>query len=150
MGVIIWGFINDIFRSERQNIEKAIEKIKISFERMVQISEENEIIPILATEVTIRPKDSWKESLANWVGKILGKKSYQDYVNRHVISVNEWMRDYAEQQNLLLLDLQKVISDENGLRKKECATEDGSHISEKGYAELEKYAKGVLRTYFKD
>ena len=148
--VIIWGFINDIFRSDRQNIDATLERVKTSFEKMVKLSKDNEIIPILATEVTIRPKDSWKETLAGWVGGLLGKESYQDYVNQHVIDVNQWIRDYAEQNDLLLLDLQPVISEENGRREKEYATKDGSHISQEGYKKLTKYAQGVLKQYFKD
>jgi lysophospholipase L1-like esterase len=148
--VIIWGFINDIFRSDRQNIDASLERVKTSFEKMVKLSKDNEIIPILATEVTIRPKDSWKESLAGWIGGLLGKQSYQDYVNQHVMDVNQWIRDYAEQNDLLLLDLQAVISDENGRREKEYAVKDGSHISQKGYEKLTEYAQGVLKQYFEN
>jgi lysophospholipase L1-like esterase len=148
--VIIWGFINDIFRSDRQNIDASLERVKTSFEQMVKLSKDNEIIPILATEVTVRPKDSWKESLAGWIGGLLGKESYQDYVNQHVMDVNKWLRNYADQHDLLLLDLHAVISEGNGRRQKEYATKDGSHISQKGYEKLTEYAHGVLEQYFED
>jgi lysophospholipase L1-like esterase len=148
--VIIWGFINDIFRSERQNIDATIERVKTSFEEMIKLSKDNGVIPILATEVTIRPEDSWKETLAGWIGSLLGKEGYQDYVNQHVMDVNQWVRDYADQHDLLLLDLQPVIANENGRRQKECAAKDGSHISQKGYEKLTEYAQSVLGTYFED
>jgi len=79
----------------------------------------------------------------------MGKKSYQDYINQHVLDVNQWIRDYAKQNGLLLLDLQPVISDDKGWRKKEYATKDGSHISEKGYEKLTEYATRVLEEYFR-
>jgi lysophospholipase L1-like esterase len=148
--VIIWGFINDIHRSKRENIDATITKAKKSFMEMVKLAKENQIVPILATEVTIRAKDSWSETLAGWVGGLLGKKSYQDYVNKHVLETNKWLKNYAMKQNLLLLDLQPVISDENGRRQKEYATKDGSHISQKGYDKLTEYAQGVLEQYFEN
>jgi lysophospholipase L1-like esterase len=148
--VIIWGFINDIFWSERQNMDATLERIKTNFEKMVKLSRDNGIIPILATEVTVRPETSWKETIAGWVGGLLGKESYQDYINQHVLDINKWIRDYAEKHDLLLLDLQPVIADENGQRKKEYAVKDGSHISEEGYEKLTEYANSVLQQYFKD
>lgn len=148
--VIIWGFINDIFRSKREEIGATIERAKKSYEEMVKLTQENGITPILATEVTIRPRHSWSETLASWVGRLLGKKSYQDYVNQHVLAMNQWVKEYARRHHLLLLDLQPVISDKHGKRKKEYATEDGSHISSKGYEKLTLYARNQLLGYFKD
>jgi len=146
--VIIWGFINDIHRSKREKISLAIERVKKSYIEMVKIAKDNKIVPILATEVTIRAKDSWSETLASWAGGLLGKKSYQDYVNQHVMEVNQWLKDYAEQQKLLLLDLQPVISRGDSKRKKEYATEDGTHISDAGYSALTDYSKKTLKGYF--
>ena len=85
-----------------------------------------------------------------WIGTLLGKKSYQDYVNQHLLETNKWLKNYAMNQNQLLLDLQPVISDENGRREKEYAVKDGSHIYQKGYEKLTEYAQGVLAQYFKD
>ena len=100
--------------------------------------------------MTIRPKDSWKETIAGWIGGLLGKESYQDYINQHVLDLNKWVRGYAEKHDLLLLDLQPVISDETGQRQKEYAVKDGSHISPAGYEKLTEYARPVLQRYFKD
>jgi lysophospholipase L1-like esterase len=148
--VIIWGFINDIFRSKRENIVAAKERAKNSFKEMVRLSVENGIIPILTTEVTVRGKDSWKETIGAWIGGLTGKKSYQDYINQNVLEMNQWIRDYAKENELLLLDLQPVIADNKGKRKKEYATEDGSHISDKGYEKLTKYATKVLNEHFRE
>ena len=142
--VIIWGFINDIHRSGLEKIDAAVTRAKKSFKQMVKISEDNGIVPILATEVTIRAKDSWSETLAGWVGNLLGRKGYQDWVNQNVLDVNEWLRKYARQNDLLLLDLQPVISNKRNIRKKEYATKDGTHISSKGYEKLSSYAKNQL------
>lgn len=145
--VIIWGMINDIFNANHEGIDTALEKTKDNFITMVKLAQDNGIIPILTTELTIRGKASWSETIANSIGKILGKKSYQDYVNKHVLAMNQWIRSYANDQNLLLLDLQHLLSDEQGLRKKEYAVADGSHISPYGYEKLTSYTQTKIEDY---
>lgn len=143
--VIIWGFINDIFRSEPSELGKKLELTKTNFKEMVQISFKNNIIPILSTEVTIRPKSGMKEALTGFLyGTILGKSSYQDYVNQHVDEINQWISNYAVQKKILLLDLKSVLADEKGYRRKSYATRDGSHISVKGYKALTTYTEEKL------
>lgn len=134
--VIIWGFINDIHRSNRKNMESTIDKIKSSYEKMIALSRDAGIETILASEVTIRPEKSFVETIMGLVGRILGKQSYQDYVNRQVVAVNNWLKNYAEQNNLMLLDFQTLLSDEKNMRKKKYATKDGTHVSSKGYEVL--------------
>ena len=75
--------------------------------------------------------------------------SYQDYVNKHVLAVNEWFREYAKHHELLLLDLQPLISDSRGKREKVYSTDDGSHVSEKGYDRLTLYARSLLENHLK-
>lgn len=147
--VIIWGYINDIHRTDRSKIDMAIGKVKDSFVAMVELSEKNGIAPILATEVTIRHRDRLIDSLKNWVGKLLRKKSYQDYVNQHVLNLNRWLKGYAKEKNLLVLDLQPIISDPNNLRLKKYATEDGTHVSEQGYKQLTAYTTKRFDNYLK-
>jgi lysophospholipase L1-like esterase len=89
--------------------------------------------------------------VAGWLGAIRGKAGYQEYVNGHVLETNRWMRKYAEENQILLLDLQPIISDENGFRKQEFATEDGTHISPAAYEKLTAYPQAVfeaLRTRY--
>jgi len=142
--VIIWGFINDIHRSPRENIDAAMARARQSIEEMVGLTKQHGIQPILATEVTIRGKGDFGSRVAGWLGAIRGKMSYQEYVNGHVLETNRWIRKYAEDHQILLLDLQPEISDEGGFRKKEFATEDGTHISLAAYERLTTYTKAVL------
>ncbi len=142
--VIIWGFINDIFRSEKAKMESTLEQAKDNLKAMVDIAKKNSIQPVLATEVTIRGKDGLKEKAAAIVGKLLGKQSYQEYVNTQVGKVNRWIEDFAQREGLVVLDLEPVFSNQKGFRMKEYATSDGSHISQKGYERLTEYAKGVF------
>lgn len=139
--VVIWGFINDVHRTRREGIDAAMAKARESIAEMVHLAQANGIEPILATEVTIRGKDDLRSTVAGWVGTLLGKTSYQEYVNGQVLETNRWIRGYARENRILLLDFQPLIADEKGFRKKAFATEDGTHISAAAYEKLTAYAQ---------
>ena len=73
--------------------------------------------------------------------------SYQDYVNGHVLKTNRWLRQFAAEEGVLLLDFQPALSDGASRRRKAFAIDDGSHISEAGYQVLTKYANEVLKEH---
>lgn len=79
------------------------------------------------------------------IGKLLGKASYQDYINGHVSEVNRWIRELAAREGILLLDLERVLADPQNVRKKEYALPDGSHISPQGYEAIRRYSEERLR-----
>jgi uncharacterized SAM-binding protein YcdF (DUF218 family)/lysophospholipase L1-like esterase len=138
--VIIWGFINDVFRSPRDQMDKTQARARESMESMVRAARAQGIEPILATEVTIRGRDTWSDTLGSWVGWVTGKEGYPAYINKHVLATNQWLRDYAAREHVQLLDLQPAVSDASGFRRREFADADGSHIPAAGYAELTRYA----------
>ena len=78
------------------------------------------------------------------VGPLFGKQSYQDRVNGHVIEGNQCLRELAHREDLLVLDLQGALADTDGRRRREFATDDGSHISAQGYEALTNYARPIL------
>ncbi len=143
--VIIWGFINDVFRSDQAQIGQTLKRTCESIVAMVTLARKAGITPILATEVTIRGKEGWSESLQALIGSLLGKLSYQDYVNGHVRETNRWLRDLANREGVLLLDLETALADQQGIRRKELSQPDGSHISQKGYEVLTRYAEERLK-----
>jgi lysophospholipase L1-like esterase len=145
--VIIWGFINDIFRSDRQKIDATLQRTRDSVVAMVRKARAQGIEPILATEVTIRPPASWSETLASWVGWALGKESYQDRVNQRVLDVNRWLRETAAREGVLLLDLQPIVSDSSQIRRRQYATPDGSHLTPAAYEALTAYALPILEKH---
>ena len=146
--VVIWGYINDIFRSSRDQVPAAKTRAKAEFEAMVAAARAQGIEPILTTEATIRGKSSWSDSIAELVGWVMGKTSYQSYINGHVLELNTWVRAYAAREGLLLLDLHPVLSQADGQRKAEFANEDGSHIPAAGYAAIDRYAVPILERHF--
>jgi lysophospholipase L1-like esterase len=148
--VIVWGFINDVFRAPAGGTDAALTRARDSLSRIVARAREEGIEPILATEVTARPRDNtWSEVVSGWIGRMRGKDAYQDTINRHVLAINQWIRDQARSQRLLLLDLQPVVSDPStNRRRKEFATPDGSHVSAAGYEALTAYAVPILTKHF--
>jgi uncharacterized SAM-binding protein YcdF (DUF218 family)/lysophospholipase L1-like esterase len=146
--VLIWGFINDFFRNAPQDSEAVTARIRESYTRMVALSRSHGIEPIVATEVTLRPLDSWSERLAGMVAAWRGKEGYQDAINRRVLSVNQWLKELAAHEHLLLLDFQAALAEPGGRRRREFTQDDGSHITAAGYAALTAYATPVLERHF--
>jgi lysophospholipase L1-like esterase len=142
--VILWGFINDVFRSAREGREAALVKARSTFEEMVRAARAQGIEPIIATEATITSEQTWSAWAKDYVGWMLGKTSYQDGINAHVLQMNQWLRDYAAREQLLLLDLHTVLSDGRGRRRSAYAAPDGSHISDEGYRAITAYAAPLL------
>ena len=142
--VIVWGFNNDVYRSERALIDQTLKRTKTSLLSMAQLAKQAGITPILATDIFIRGQDEWLEVFKAWIGTILAKDSYQDYANRHVAEVNCWIRDTATREGIMLLDLEAVFADQQGLRRKDTAAPDGRHISQGGYDALTQYIEDRL------
>jgi uncharacterized SAM-binding protein YcdF (DUF218 family)/lysophospholipase L1-like esterase len=147
--VVLWGFANDVFRAQRPKIAESMARMRGSFTEMIAKARAHGIEPIIATEVTIREPNTWSDWFAGWAGWALRKTSYQQYVNGHILEQNKWLRETAQQQGLLLLDLQPVVSEPSGPRRKPFAQDDGSHISEAGYAALAAYVNPALTAHFR-
>ena len=144
--VIMWGFINDIFRADREKVDVAIERIKSSYIEMIKRASENGITPIVATEVTMSLRPGFKAWAMSLLPRIMGKTSYQDYINGQVMQVNHWLTTYANENGILLLDLQAVLADDGVMRKATYSQADGSHISDEGYRLLAEYIRAKVIT----
>jgi len=134
--VIIWGFINDIFRSSPEELDAKLIRARENLNSMIDKAQTKGIIPILVTEVTLPVGDGWLDQISAWVGALRGKKSYRDQVNGHVIEMNQWVRRVAAEKKLTVLDFEKVLADEKGRRRSEYTTQDGTHLSPQAYAAL--------------
>lgn len=142
--VILWGFINDIFRSERDKVDAAVERIKSSYTAMVEKARQNGIKPILATEVTMSRRPGIKAWVMRVIGAVTGKTSYQEYINGHVMDVNQWLKAFAKENDVPVLDLQVLLAEGDIMRKTKYAQEDASHISDEGYQVIAEYIRSNL------
>jgi lysophospholipase L1-like esterase len=145
--VIIWGHINDVFRTPRDSIDAGLARARESYAEMVRKARAAGIEPILATEITARRPAGAGAAIRSWIGRLRGRESYDAWVNRHVIAVNDWLRSFAGRENVLLLDLQPVLADAKGRRRAATARPDGVHVSEAGYQALTAYAVPVLERH---
>ena len=145
--VVLWGFINDLFRSPLGANAAALATVRDSYTQMITLARARGIEPVLATEVTIRPAASWLERPIHWVADWLGRTSYQDRINGDVVAMNQWLTTQADQEGLLILDFNAVLSDERGWRSRAFAQPDGSHITPLGYEALSAYAGPVLERH---
>ena len=143
--VILWGFINDVFRAPAGGVNAALARARQSYTGMVSLARASGIEPILVTEVTIRPPRSWSDTLGSWGGALLGRTSYQDRINAEVIGMNRWLVDLARQNDLQILDFQSTLAEAGGRRRRIYALPDGSHISAEGYTALTNYAVPILK-----
>jgi lysophospholipase L1-like esterase len=146
--VILWGFINDIFRSRRGDIAATLSRTRATITKMVEMSQERSIEPVLATEVTIRGPKTWRETAGSLLARLLRRQSYQDYINAHVSATNVWIRDLAASRKIALLDFERALAATDGRRQYEFAADDGSHVSADGYEALTDFAMPVLAERF--
>ncbi|MCW9014598.1 MAG: GDSL-type esterase/lipase family protein [Gammaproteobacteria bacterium] len=142
--IVIWGFINDLHANSKENITQTVGDIKRRIVSMVDTTKANNIVPVLVTEVTIAESKSLKWRIMSWIGKLRGKESYQHYINSNVQKINKWIREYATQNNILVVDLEKLLSNSEGSRKDGYYEADGSHISESAYQAIDRFAQQFL------
>ena len=143
--VILWGFINDLFRAPANDIEPVLERIRASYLELITRARAAGIEPVIATEVTARPRsDSMAASFANLIGALARKSSYQDQINQQVLAMNNWLMDLAAREQIPVLHFQSMLADESGRRRKLFAQPDGSHITPAGYDRLTAYARPIL------
>lgn len=135
--VLIWGHINDIFRSEPEALKAKLVRSRENIRSMVEMARSKGIAVVVATEVTLPASTGWTV----WLGKLRGKQNYREFINGHVIEMNQWIRALAAEKKLVLLDFEKVLADQDGTRKREFTTEDGTHLSSKAYDALTRYVQ---------
>jgi lysophospholipase L1-like esterase len=145
--VILWGYINDFFRAAPDKLDEAARRVPDNYRRMVEMLRQRGVEPIVATEVTIRPPDTWRETLSSWLVALRGRETYQDRINRHVLATNRSLVELARNEGVLLLDFQTALGGNGGIRRRAFTQADGSHITEDGYATLTAYVTPVLERH---
>ncbi|MES9969236.1 MAG: GDSL-type esterase/lipase family protein [Candidatus Thiodiazotropha sp.] len=143
--VIIWGHINDFsnapMEQEMQTRQTAIDNLK----QMIDRTKEEGIIPIVATEITFGLESGIIASVMQFIGSALGKRSFHDYIRSNVMAVNEWIRSYADEHDIGVLEIEKLMSNEEGNRKQGYYTDDLSHITDQAYQALQNFAEPFLQ-----
>jgi lysophospholipase L1-like esterase len=142
--VVIWGFLNDIHGAGDADVDAVLARTRENIAAMVRMAQQHAIRPVLATDVTIRAPAGVASAVAGWIGRLRGKRSYQERVNERVLQTNAWIRAFAREQGIVVLDLEPLLAEPDHVRRPAFATPDGTHISAAGYTEITAHAEEVL------
>lgn len=137
--VLIWGFINDVFRADPEQVEARLERSRAAYREMVEMARDAGIQPVLATEITMARSPGLKNAFRYWFDGLRGRRSYGERINGHVMAMNDWIREFGAANGLPVLDFEAVFADSSGWRYPAFATEDGSHVTATGYDALTAY-----------
>jgi lysophospholipase L1-like esterase len=148
--VILWGYANNFFNAPPGQAEQAAARARDDFQQMFDKARAAGIEVIVATEITIGPKvEDWVPTIKSWVNWMVGRETYEESINKHILALNAWLTGTARRDGMLVLDLQPVLCDARGQRTKESRQADGSHITPAGYQALTAYARPVLEEHFR-
>lgn len=111
------------------------EKIKALIKGWVGECRDKEIVPVLATVVPVVRFFPLRIFLLNLFH---GKWRYPKDPSEAINEFNDWVRDYAREEDLVVLDLAAALSSGSGYLRFGFARRDGFHINEKAYRELDK------------
>ena len=116
------------FCSINMRPEMSQQSLKDAMDMLCQLATANGIIAIPATIIP--------------AGKAEARISDYSVVDS-LREFNDWLRQYASDKQLPLIDFARSIDDENGFLPRECAV-DPVHVNERGYEILAEAARPVL------
>ena len=115
----------------------------------IEKCKKNDIVPILATVVPITEKMPLWPKTKRMIKKYIFRKKISPYHRnirqQGINDYNDWVRDYADKNGLIILDLESAlrISESNRYLIPKLST-DGLHLNKKAYLRLDKVALKTL------
>lgn len=121
------------------------DKYKTFIENWIGDCREKGVIPVLATVVPVTksyPLRIFMLSLLRW------KWRYPRGNFEAIIEFNDWIRDYAHSEGLVVLDLEAALRTSQSDRhlNGRYAKADGLHINERAYAELDRIMMQTVKS----
>jgi lysophospholipase L1-like esterase len=147
--VVLQGFDNDLFGVSHQDSGLALERVRQNVAAMVRLAIEDGIEPVLATEVTMERSEGPLQDAKRAFARVRRHPPFEERMKDFVLRGNAWLREFAAQEDLLLLDLQAAVCDVHQNRRPEFAAADGMHLSPAGYDALTRYAAPSLARHLK-
>jgi hypothetical protein len=139
--VMIWGFINNVFRAAPDARAQALAQMREDYTAMLDMAAAHGVDAVLVTEIPAGRAGGWMDAVVGVVAGWMGKVSYQEQINIHVAEGNDWIRTQAQQRGLHVLDFEQLVMGRGGLRQGEYTTDDGSHVTDAAYAAMTAYAQ---------
>lgn len=118
-------------------------------EQWVELCRQEGVVPVPATVVPVTRLHAFKKIL---IDIIKGRNPLKDgnpfahNRNRVILRFNDWIREFAEQKGLAVLDLEKAVrySESNRFLKENLSRLDGLHLNSKAYRKLDRMVIPVL------
>ena len=100
----------------------------------IQACRNSEVIPIPTTVVPVVRDRSIKTRIKDFIKKFLGRPLSTARLNQ-LLAYNDWIRSYAAQNGLVVLDLEKTlrINETNRSLRSDLHSGDGLHLNNKAY-----------------
>jgi lysophospholipase L1-like esterase len=124
---------------KKGNVEMVIDNNFSILQQIVQLAEENDIIPVLSTLTPVRPV-----FLFPFTRMISIPSDKKDLENQAFEKYNSLIQSFANKNKLPLIDFHSVMKDEHGQLKKEFSITDGEHIDLEGYHFLNQFLRKEL------
>ena len=108
------------------------------------------VVPIPATVVPVTRLHAFKKILIDIIkGRDAFKDGnpFQNNRNRSILAYNDWIRSYAEENGLTVLDLESAVrySQENRYLRENFARLDGLHLNSTAYKSLDEIVISTLK-----
>ena len=105
--------------------------------KWVEPCRKENVVPILTTVVPVVDTFPLRMFLINLLHK---KLYYPNNVLKSIIIFNDWIKEFAKKENLVVLDLESAvrISNRNRHLRNNFAKKDGLHLNDKAYKKLDK------------
>ena len=118
---------------------------KQKVEGWVKLLEENRIQPVLATSVPPGKPEGFTANIKGIIKNIIGKP---DKLNS-VIEYNDWLKSYAKEHNLIVLDIEAAlhISDNDRYLNPMYDRGDKVHVNPDAYRKLDDVAEKFLYNF---
>jgi len=139
------------FRSDSKVYDPLpVKQYKQLMENWVSKCRNENVVPVLATVVPITEKSPFTTKIKRLVKKYIMFKRlsphYRDVRLRGVLEYNDWIKAYALEKQLIVLDLEAAvrISDNNRYLNPDLTT-DGLHLNAKAYKRLDVVAMNTFK-----
>lgn len=122
-----------------KDVDAVIHRNFMELKKIVQLLQEDGIIPVLTTLTPVRPV-----FIFPYMRVLSINSNKKDVENLAYSEYNERIRQYAKQNNILLIDFHAAMKDQEGYLKKEFSITDGEHITYQGYRFLNLFFRDEL------
>ena len=109
------------------------------------------VVPVLTTVVPVTKATDLKSSLKDFIKPLLGKANTSARLEA-LLQYNDWIKVYAKQEGLTVLDLEAPlrVSETDRRLRADLHSGDGLHLNAKGYALLDQIVSPALDRAFRN